>query len=100
MIRFAPLAIAVALVLGGCAGSSTPTLALGDACNSFANALDKLTPLKAAGKLDANTVGFVDAAITLTQPICSTGTAPASIGDAIALVSGEASAILGIVGKQ
>lgn len=97
MRRYLLLAATLCL-LAACGGNTaTPILALGDACNTFANALDKLTPVKPT--LTPATVNFVNSAIALTSPICSSGTAPASIADAIALVSGEASAILGIVTK-
>lgn len=98
MKRFIPIAL-VLLALSGCASLTAPILTLADACNSFANALDKLTPLRAAGKLTPATTGAVDNAIALTQPLCAPGIAPTDVNSAIGLVSGEASAILAIVAK-
>ena len=55
-LRFALIPLAL-LALARCTNTATvnATIGLADACGSFANALDKLTPLKAAGKLDAAT---------------------------------------------
>jgi hypothetical protein len=93
------LIAALLLPLAACGGSTAPVLTLADACNSFANALDQLTPLKASGKLSPSTVGAVDNAIALTTPLCSPGVAPTDVASAVSLVAGEAQAILAIVAK-
>lgn len=65
----------LALILTACAGSletrSTNTLAI--ACDSYATALDQLTPLRADGKLTAVQIARVDAANAIVDPACSSG---------------------------
>lgn len=93
------LAAALCLPLAACGTTSTQaklTVGLADACNSFANDIDQLTPLKAAGKLNAKTLGAVDMAITLTTPLCAPGTVPNDFASATAFVLGEAAAVYGI----
>ncbi len=96
------LCAALGVLLAGCANTAqvNATISLGDACNGLANAIDKVTPLKIAGKLDAATIGAVDNAIVLTTPLCASGTSPTNLAGAIALVSGEAAAILAIVASK
>lgn len=93
------LAVAILLPLAACAGTSTQAkleTGLADACDSFANNVDKLTPLKAAGKLDTKTLTAVDTAISLAGPLCAPGVAPTDFASATTFVLGEASAIYAI----
>lgn len=98
-MRRALIVAACILPLAGCAGTSTQAkleTGLADACDSFANNVDKLTPIKAAGKLDAKTLTAVDTAISLAGPLCAPGVAPTDFASATTFVLGEASAIYAI----
>lgn len=99
MTRKLILAAALCLPLAACGNTSTQAklaVGLADACNSFANDIDQLTPLKAAGKLNAQTVGAVNTAINLTSPLCAPGSVPNDFGSATTFVLGEAAAIYAI----
>ncbi len=77
------------LCLAGLAACNSPQreLALAEACDSYASALDQITPMKAEGKLSAGTVQAVEVTNSLTHPLCSTGAAPDDLEAAISAVS-------------
>jgi hypothetical protein len=95
------VALYAMVVLAGCAetpkGQAIVTLA--DTCNSYATALDKLTPLKVQGQLSASEISTVDNINTLTGPLCSSGTVPANPGDAVTFVAGQTAALWGMLHK-
>ena len=66
------LAIVALLALGACAGTAEvrATNSLAIACDSFATALDQLTPLRKDGKISADNVKRVDSAIAVVSPVC------------------------------
>lgn len=100
MVTWAYAVCAAALLtLAACGTTSTQAklaTGLADACNSFANDIDQLTPLKAAGKLKPATLSAVDTAISLTSPLCAPGTVPNDFSSATTFVLGEAAAIYAI----
>lgn len=94
------LILAAALcLLAACGTTSTQAklaTGLADACNAFANDLDQLTPLKAAGKLNAQQIAGVNTAVSLASPVCAPGSVPTDFTSATNLVLGEAAAIYAI----
>ena len=72
MKRIIPLFL-TAFILGACSGTAEvrATNSLAIACDSFATALDQVTPLRRAGKLSAENVKRVDSAIAVVTPVCS-----------------------------
>lgn len=66
------LVIVALLVLSACAGTAEvrATNSLAIACDSFATALDQITPLRREGKVSADNVKRVDAAIAVVSPVC------------------------------
>jgi hypothetical protein len=70
-----PLLFIVALALGACSGNlqTRSTVSLAIACDTYATALDQLTPHRAAGKLSASLVSRVDAANRVVSPACAKG---------------------------
>lgn len=95
------IAIVLLLTLGACAGTAEvrATNALAIACDSFATALNQITPLRKAGKISADNVSRVDAAISVVDPVCSTDavvdpkTAIAVVQQGISLVNQVRSAL-------
>lgn len=69
LLAFAPLALAA------CVGTPEvrATNALAIACDTYATALEQITPLRAAGSLSASQVARVSATNLLVDPACSTG---------------------------
>ncbi len=89
----------VLLAVAGCASNkATATYSVAVACNSSANALDQLTPLKAANKLSAAEIKSVDTANSLVDPVCMTGVVPTDQTSAANLVLQEVQVILAIAG--
>lgn len=68
-------AVILLFALGACAGTpetrTTTTLAI--ACDTYATALNQLTPLRAAGKLSAEQVARVDATNAAVDLTCASG---------------------------
>jgi len=83
------IAIALAGLLAGCAASQQ-TQTLATACDSYATALDNLTPLRAAGKLSVATVAAVNNVNVLTDPICKNSKPPSNVSAAISAVGAAA----------
>lgn len=98
-MRMRLIACLLALGLAGCPSVRQPaTMTVADACNSYANALDQLTPLKKAGKLSASQLHSVDVANALADPVCRSPVPPTDVASAASLVVQETQVILSITG--
>lgn len=77
MLSLGVALLGAALALAACAGDpqTRATAGLAVACDTYAAALEQLTPLRAAGKLSAETVARVDAANRQVRPLCGGGSA-------------------------
>jgi len=82
------LAIVALLALGACSGTAEvrATNALAISCDAFATALDQVTPLRKQGKISADNVKRVDAAIAVVTPVCSKSGAVVDPATAIGVV--------------
>lgn len=77
MKRILMIAVFAIAVMGnsGCANKISPAESVLLSCDAFASALTVIAPLRADGKLNAQTVALVDQTRNAVDPICE-GDAP------------------------
>ena len=89
-------ALAAALLVG-CAGNAevraTETLAI--ACDTIGTVLVQLSPMRAAGELEAETVHTITAILVATEPYCTPGSTvdPAAVVDFVSASAARLTAI-------
>lgn len=87
------LAIAVCLLVAGCASAQQTEQGLTSACATYEQALFALASYRAAGKLTAGQISAVDASVKIVQPICGSTTPPTDLATALAQVQAGITAL-------
>ena len=100
---FGAALLIVGLVLSGCSGVPSNTIAtvsLAEACNAYAGALNVLAPQKAVGALTDKQVAQVNYLNLVVDPICTNPVPPADPADAALRVSNAVTQAMLIVYAQ